>query len=123
MGVTLHYTIYRTAVTIHHTIYWTCVTIHHKIYWTGVTIHYTIYWTGVTIHHTIYWTGGTIHYMGWWEPGNKTLQRGRILLLVMFKKRVPDQEGRPAGQRQSRAGAEKRFLVLFRIIEQGQELL
>ena len=58
---------------------------------------------------------------GWREPGNKTLQRGRIFLLVLFKKRVPDQEGRPAGQRQSRARAGKRFLVLFRIIEQDHE--
>ena len=60
---------------------------------------------------------------GWKEPGNKTLQGDRILLLVLFKKRVPDQEGRPAGQRQSGAGAGKRFLVLFRIIEQDQELV
>ena len=55
--------------------------------------------------------------------GNQTLQRGRIFLLVQFKKRVPDHEGRPAGQRQSGAGAGKRFLVLFRIIEQDQELV
>ena len=60
---------------------------------------------------------------GWREPGNKTLQKGRIFSLVLFKKRVPDQEGRPAGQRQLGAGAGKRFLVLFRIIEQGQELI
>ena len=59
----------------------------------------------------------------WREPGNKTLKRGRIFLLDLFKKRVPDQEGRPAGQRQSGAGAGKRFMVLFRIIEQDQELL
>ena len=37
--------------------------------------------------------------LGWREPGNKTLQIGRIFLRVLFKKRVPDQEGRPAGQR------------------------
>ena len=60
---------------------------------------------------------------GWREPGNETLQRGRIFLLVLFKKRVPDQEGRPAGHWHSRAGAGKRFLVLFRIIEQDQELV
>ena len=34
-----------------------------------------------------------------------------------------NQEGRPAGQRQSGAGAGKIFLVLFRIIEQVQELI
>jgi hypothetical protein len=39
------------------------------------------------------------------------------------KERVPDQEGRPAGQEQSGAGAGRRFLVLFRIIEQDQELV
>ena len=60
---------------------------------------------------------------GWREPGNKTLQRGRIFSLVLFKKRVPDQEGRPAGQRLSGAGAGKRFPVLFRIVEQDQELV
>ena len=37
--------------------------------------------------------------------------------------RVPDQEGRTAGQRQYGAEAGKRFLVLFRIIEQDQELV
>ena len=60
---------------------------------------------------------------GWREPGNKTLQRGKIFSLVLFKKRVSDQEGRLAGQRQSGAGAGKRFLDLFRIIEQDQELV
>ena len=39
------------------------------------------------------------------------------------QKRVADQEGRPAGQRQSGAGAGKRILVLFRMIEQDQELV
>ena len=52
-----------------------------------------------------------------------TLQRGRILGLVLFKRKVTDQEGRPAGQRQSGAGAGRIFLVLFRIIEQDQELV
>ena len=57
------------------------------------------------------------------EPGNMTLQRGRIFRLVLFKRKVTDQEGRPAGQRQSGAGAGRIFLVLFRIIEQDQELV
>ena len=52
-----------------------------------------------------------------------TLQRGNIFGLVLFKRRVTDQEVGPAGQRQSGAGAGKRFLVLFRIIEQDQELV
>ena len=60
---------------------------------------------------------------GWREPGNMTLQRGRIFGLVLFKRKVTDQEGRPAGQRQSGAGAGRIFLVLFRIIEQDQELV
>ena len=47
-----------------------------------------------------------------------TLQRGRIFGLVLFKKRVTDQGVVPPGQRQSGAGAGKRFPVLFRIIEQ-----
>ena len=51
-----------------------------------------------------------------------TLQRGRIFGLVLFKRRVTDQEVGHAGQRQSGAGAGKRFLVLFRIIEEDQEL-
>ena len=38
-------------------------------------------------------------------------------------RRVTDQEVGPAGQRQSGAGAGKRFLVLFRMIEQDQELV
>ena len=50
-----------------------------------------------------------------------TLQRGRTFELVLFKRKVTDQEGRPAGQRQSGAGAGRIFLVLFRIIEQDQE--
>ena len=60
---------------------------------------------------------------GWREPGNKTLQRGRIYGLVLFMRRVTDQEGRPAGQKESGAGAGKKFLVLFRLIEQDQELV
>ena len=51
------------------------------------------------------------------------LQRGRIFGMVLFKRRVTDQEVRPAGQRQSGAGAGKIFLVLFRIIEEDQELV
>ena len=58
---------------------------------------------------------------GWREPGNMTLQRGRIFRLVLFKRKVTDQEWRPAEQRQSGAGAGRIFLVLFRIIEQDQE--
>ena len=42
---------------------------------------------------------------GWREPGNKTLQRSRIFGLVLFMRGVTDQEGRPAWQRQSGAGA------------------
>ena len=57
------------------------------------------------------------------EPGNMILQRGKIFRLVLFKRRVTDQEVGPAGQRESGAGAGKRFLVLFRIIEQDQELV
>ena len=57
------------------------------------------------------------------EPGNMTLQRGRIFGLVLFKRRVTDQEVGHAGQRQSGAGAGKRFLVLFRIIKQDRELV
>ena len=52
-----------------------------------------------------------------------TLQRGRIFEMVLFKRRVTDQGAGPAGQRQSGARAGKRFLVLFRIIEQDQELI
>ena len=44
---------------------------------------------------------------GWREPGNKTLQSGRIYGLVVFIRRVTDQEGRPAGKRQSGASAGK----------------
>ena len=51
-----------------------------------------------------------------------TLQRGRIFGLVLFKRRVTDQGVGPAGQRQSGAGAGERFLVLFRITKQEQEL-
>ena len=39
------------------------------------------------------------------------------------RKRVPDQEGRPVGHRQSGAGAGKRFLILFRLIGQDQDLV
>ena len=52
-----------------------------------------------------------------------TLQRGRIFGLVLLKRRVNDQEVGPAGQRQSGVGARKRFLVLFKIVEQDQELV
>ena len=52
-----------------------------------------------------------------------TLQSSRIFGMVLFKRRVTDQEVGPAGQRQSGAGAGKRFLVLFRIIERDQELV
>ena len=50
---------------------------------------------------------------GWREPGNMTLQRGRIFGLVLFKRRVSDQGVGPAGQRKSGAGAGERFLVLL----------
>ena len=53
------------------------------------------------------------------EPGNMILQRGRIFRLVLFKRRVTDQEGRPAGQRQLGAGAGKILVVLFKIFEQN----
>ena len=52
-----------------------------------------------------------------------TLQRDRIFRLVLFKRRVTDQEVGPAGQIELGAGAGKRFLVLFRKIEQDQELV
>ena len=48
---------------------------------------------------------------------------GRIFGLVLFKERVTDQEVWPAGQRQLGAGGGKRLPVLFRIIEQDQELV
>ena len=50
------------------------------------------------------------------------LQNGRIFRLVLFKRRVTDQEVGPAGQRQSGAGAGKIVLVLFRTIEEDLEL-
>ena len=52
-----------------------------------------------------------------------TLQRGSIFGLVLFKRKITDQERRPAGQRQTEAGAGRIFLVLFRIIGQDQELV
>ena len=42
--------------------------------------------------------------------------------LVLFKRKVIDQGVGPAWQRQSGAGAGEGFLVLFKIIEQYQEL-
>ena len=42
---------------------------------------------------------------GWREPGNMTLQRGRIFGLVLFKRRITDQGVGPAWQRQSGARA------------------
>ena len=53
---------------------------------------------------------------GWKEPGNMSLQRGRIFGLVLFKRKVIDQDVGPAGRRQSGAGVGKRFLVLLGII-------
>ena len=50
------------------------------------------------------------------------LQRGRILGLVLIKRRVSYQEVGHEVQRQSGAVAGEPFLVLFRIIEQDQEL-
>ena len=52
-----------------------------------------------------------------------TVQRGRIFGPVLFKRIVTDQEVGPAGQRQLGARAGKRFLLLFIIIEQDQELV
>ena len=51
-----------------------------------------------------------------------TLQRGRIFGLILLKKRVSDQRVGPARQRQTGAGAGGRFLVLFIIIKQDQEV-
>ena len=51
-----------------------------------------------------------------------TLQRGRIFGMVLFKRRVTDQEVGPAGQRHLGTGAGKIFLVLFQIIEQDHDL-
>ena len=68
---------------------------------------------------TMKWESNT---RGWREPGNMILQRGRILGLVLFKRRVTDQGVGPAWQRQSGAGAGEGFLVLFKIIEQDHEL-
>ena len=52
------------------------------------------------------------------EPGNMTLLRHMIFDLVLFRRRVTEQEVFPAGQRQSGAVAGKRFLVLYRISDQ-----
>ena len=52
-----------------------------------------------------------------------TLQRGRIFGVVLFKRRVTDQEVGLAEQRQLVARAGMRFLVLYRIIEQDLELV
>ena len=52
-----------------------------------------------------------------------TLQKGRIFGLLLFKRRLTDQGVRPTGQRQLGAGGGERFLILFRIIEQDQEML
>ena len=60
---------------------------------------------------------------GWREPWNINLQRGRIFGLVLFKRRVTDQEVGLAEQRQLVARAGMRFLVLYRIIEQDLELV
>ena len=43
--------------------------------------------------------------------------------LVLFMRRLIDQEGRPAWQRQLGEGAGKIFLVLFRIIRQNKALV
>ena len=64
-----------------------------------------------------------INVWGLREPGNLTLQRGRLLGMVLFKRRVTGQEVGPAGQRQSGAGAGKIHLVLFRVTEQDRELV
>ena len=45
------------------------------------------------------------------EPGNITLQRGRIFKLVLFKKKVRDQEVGPADQIQSGAGLSRREIA------------
>ena len=50
------------------------------------------------------------------------LQRGRIFGLVLFKRRVTDQGVELPRQRQSGVGAGEGFLVLFKKIEQVQEL-
>ena len=50
------------------------------------------------------------------------LQSGRIFGLVLFKRRVTNQGVGPAWQRRWGAGAREVFLVLFKIIEQYQEL-
>ena len=56
-------------------------------------------------------------------PREHDFTEGRICGLVLFKRRVTDHEVGPAGRRQSGAKAGKRFLVLFKIIEQFQELV
>ena len=63
-----------------------------------------------------------LFHRGWREPGNMIVQRGRIFRLVLFKRRETDQGVGPAWQRQSGAGAGEGILVLFKIIEQYQEL-
>ena len=51
-----------------------------------------------------------------------TLQRSRIVRIVLFKIGITDQGVGPAWQRQSGARAERDTLVLFGLIEEDQEL-
>ena len=50
------------------------------------------------------------------------IEAGYLDWMALFKRRVSDQGVGPAGQRQSGAGAGKRFLVRFRIIVQDLKL-
>ena len=50
-----------------------------------------------------------------------TLQRGQIFGLVLFREQSLS-PGKKVGKKQSGAGGGERLLVLFRIIEQDQEL-
>ena len=57
------------------------------------------------------------------KPGNITLHIDMIFGLVLFKRKLTDQEVGPAGQRQPGARAGKRFLVLFQIFQQDQRFV
>ena len=52
-----------------------------------------------------------------------TLQIGRIFGLVLFKRKVANQEGIPAGQRQSGAGPRMRFLAQLRALRHSLRLI
>ena len=60
---------------------------------------------GVNVGKVLFFYSKNDFKVDLWEPGNKTFQRSRIFGMVLFMRGVTDQEGRPAWQRQSGAGA------------------